>query len=266
MYILIDSGGLGMKTYSVFSMKGGTGKTTTVLSLLSYFGSGAVELFKDVPQGKALAVDFDPQESLTLLTGAQAEKTIVDVLTDEADIADCIVKTSYGDVLPGSQLLVALESQLQGENLIILRDKLQQLKKKYDYIFIDCQPGVSGLPIAALIASDGVVVPAQASLTAMYSLSRLVPALETARKYNKKLKVDGVLLTMFDGRTNASKSFLELAERIAADQLKTKVFETKIRRGVVIEEAAGVGKGLFEVAAKSNPAIDYANFIKELLG
>lgn len=255
-----------MKTYSVFSMKGGTGKTTTILALLSYFSSGAVELFKNVPQGKALAVDFDPQESLTLLTGAQADKTIVDVLTDEADIQDCIVKTAYGDVLPGSQLLVALESQLQGDNLMILRDKLQQLKRKYDYVFIDCQPGVSGLPIAALIASDGVIVPAQASLTAMYSLSRLVPALETARKYNKKLKVNGVLLTMYDGRTNASKSFLELAERIAADQLKTKVFETKIRRGVIIEEAAGVGKGLFEVAAKSNPAIDYANFIKELLG
>lgn len=255
-----------MKTYSVFSMKGGTGKTTTILALLSYFSSGAVELFKNVPQGKALAVDFDPQESLTLLTGAQADKTIVDVLTDEADIQDCIVKTAYGDVLPGSQLLVALESQLQGDNLMILRDKLQQLKRKYDYVFIDCQPGVSGLPIAALIASDGVIVPAQASLTAMYSLSRLVPALETARKYNKKLKVNGVLLTMYDGRTNASKSFLELAERIAADQLKTKVFETKIRRGVIIEEAAGVGKGLFEVAAKSNPAVDYANFIKELLG
>ena len=255
-----------MKTYSVFSMKGGTGKTTTILSLISYFSSGAVELFKDVPQGKALAIDFDPQESLTLLTGAQADKTIVDVLTDEADIQDCIVKTAYGDVLPGSQLLVALESQLQGDNLMILRDKLQQLKRKYDYVFIDCQPGVSGLPIAALIASDGVIVPAQASLTAMYSLSRLVPALETARKYNKKLKVNGVLLTMYDGRTNASKSFLELAERIAADQLKTKVFNTKIRRGVIIEEAAGVGKGLFEVAAKSNPAIDYANFIKELLG
>ena len=256
-----------MKTYSVFSMKGGTGKTTTVLALLSYFSSGAaVELFKNVPQGKALAVDFDPQESLTLLTGAQADKTIVDVLTDEADVADCIVKTSYGDVLPGSQLLVALESQLQGENLLILKNKLQALRKIYDYVFIDCQPGVSGLPIAALIASDGVIVPAQASLTAMYSLSRLVPALETARKYNKKLTVNGVLLTMYDGRTNASKSFLELAERIAADQLKTKVFETKIRRGVVIEEAAGVGKGLFEVAAKSNPAIDYANFINELLG
>lgn len=255
-----------MKTFSVFSMKGGTGKTTTILSLLSYFSSGAVELFKNVPQGKALAVDFDPQESLTLLTGAQADKTIVDVLTDEADIQDCIVKTAYGDVLPGSQLLVALESQLQGDNLMILRDKLQQLKRKYDYVFIDCQPGVSGLPIAALIASDGVIVPAQASLTAMYSLSRLVPALETARKYNKKLKVNGVLLTMYDGRTNASKSFLELAERIAADQLKTKVFETKIRRGVIIEEAAGVGKGLFEVAPKSNPANDYANFIKELLG
>ena len=255
-----------MKVFSVFSMKGGTGKTTTVLALLSYFSNGTIDFFEDVFQGKALAVDFDPQESLTLLTGAQADKTIVDVLTDEADIQDCIVKTAYGDVLPGSQLLVALESQLQGDNLMILRDKLQQLKRKYDYVFIDCQPGVSGLPIAALIASDGVIVPAQASLTAMYSLSRLVPALETARKYNKKLKVNGVLLTMYDGRTNASKSFLELAERIAADQLKTKVFETKIRRGVIIEEAAGVGKGLFEVAAKSNPAIDYANFIKELLG
>lgn len=255
-----------MKVFSVFSMKGGTGKTTTVLALLSYFNSGAVELFEDVPRGKALAVDFDPQESLTLLTGAQADKTIVDVLTDEADIKECIVKTNYGDVLPGSQLLAALEPQLTGDALTVLKEKLQPLKKAYDYVYIDCQPGVSGIPIAALVASDGVIVPAQASLTAMYSLSRLVPAIETAKQYNKRLKVEGVLLTMFDARTNASKSFLELAERLAADQLKSKVFNSKIRRGVIVEEAAGLGKGIFEVGAKSNPAVDYAAFINELLG
>lgn len=255
-----------MKTYSVFSMKGGTGKTTSVLAMLSFFNSAQESLFESIPKGKALAVDFDPQESLTLLTGASTDKTIVDVLTDEAEIKDCIVKTAYGDVLPGSQMLAALEPQIKGDALTVLKEKLLPLKKVYDYVFIDCQPGVSGLPIAALVASDGVIVPAQASLTAMYSLSRLVPAIETAKQYNKRLKIEGVLLTMFDGRTNASKSFLELAERLAADQLKSKVFNSKIRRGVIVEEAAGLGKGIFEVGAKSNPAVDYAAFISELLG
>lgn len=248
-----------MRIYSVFIEKGGTGKTATVLAMLSYF---------NVHKKKALVVDFDPQITLTRLVGvAAAEKTIYDVLTEDISVKDVIVSVDgYGDVLPGSKLLAGLSDQIRGEALTILKEKLDELKGTYDYVIIDCQPGVSGLPIAALVASNGVIIPVQASLSDIYSLPDSVPALETAKKYNTKLKVEGVLLTMFEGRQNASKTYMEVAERIAKEQLHCKIFDTKIRRGVAVKEAQGVGQGLFSYAPSSNVAQDYAAFMVELLG
>lgn len=258
-----------MKTYSVFIEKGGTGKTATVLSMLSYLTHNESTLLPDAVRGKrALAVDFDPQMTLSRLTGAaKAEKTVVEVLTDEAGIKDTIVTTpGYGDILPCKKMLAGLAPQLHGDALTILKEKLQELEGIYDYILIDCQPGVSGLPVAALVASDGVIIPVQASLSDIYSLPDSVPALETAKKYNSGLTVEGVLLTMYEGRQNASKTYLEVAEQIATEQLHCKIFDTKIRRGVAIKEAQGVGQGLFAYAPGSNVAQDYAAFMYELLG
>ena len=265
MYIKMYFGGDIMKTYSLFIEKGGTGKTATVLALLSFFNSNATNGKK---KKRALAIYFDPQITLTRLVGAAgASKTIYDVLTDEADIKDVIVSVDgYGDVLPGSKMLAGLAAQLHGDALTILKEKLQELNGKYDYIFMDCQPGVSGLPIAALVASDAVIIPVQASLSDIYSLPDSVPAIETAKKYNPGLKVDGVLLTMFEGRQNATKTYMEVAERLAKEQLHCRLYNTKIRRGVAIKEAQGEGKGLFVYAPGSGVAVDYADFIKELLG
>lgn len=258
-----------MKTYSVFIEKGGTGKTATVLAMLSYFNHNEASMFPDAVHGKrALAVDFDPQMTLTRLVGAaNTDKTVVEVLTDEVDIKSAIVTIDgYGDILPCKKLLAGLAPQLHGDSLTVLKDKLKELAGMYDYILIDCQPGVSGLPVAALVASDGVIIPVQASLSDIYSLPDSVPALETARKYNPGLKVEGVLLTMYEGRQNASKTYLEVAEKIAAEQLHCKIFDTKIRRGVAVKEAQGMGQGLFVYAPGSNVAVDYAGFINELLG
>lgn len=257
-----------MKTYSVFVEKGGTGKTVTVLAMLSYFNSYDTSLFPDAVKGKrALAIDFDPQMTMTRLLGAVREdKTIVEVLTDECDIKDAIVHVDdYGDIIPCKKLLAGLAPQLHGDALTILKDKLTGLKKEYDYVIIDCQPGVSGLPVSALVASDGVIIPVQASLSDVYSLPDSVSALETARKYNRRLKVEGILLTMYEGRQNASKTYLEVAEKIASEQLHCKLFDAKIRRGVAVREAQGVGQGLFAYAPSSNVAQDYAAFLYELL-
>ena len=258
-----------LKTYSVFVEKGGTGKTALTLALLSYFNQNEVALLPNTVQGKrVLAIDFDPQMTMTRLLGvANVSKTIYDVLTDEADIKDVIVSVkNYGDIIPCNKLLAGLSPQMHGDALTILKEKISSLKEIYDYIFIDCQPGVSGLPIASLVASDGVIIPVQASLSDIYSLPDSVPAIETARRYNPALKVEGVLLTMFEGRQNASKTYMEVAERIAKEQLKCKIFTTTIRRGVAVKEAQGAGVGLFAYAPNSNVANDYASFIYELLG
>lgn len=269
MYSKNDCRGDIVKTYSVFIEKGGTGKTATVLAMLSYLTHNETTLLPDEVRGKrVLAMDFDPQMTLTRLVGvAQCDKTIVEVLTDECNIKDAIVNVEgYGDVVPCKKMLAGLAPQFHGDALTILKEKLQELEGIYDYILIDCQPGVSGLPLAALVASDGVIVPVQASLSDIYSLPDSVPALETARRYNPGLKVEGVLLTMYEGRQNASKTYLEVAEKIAREQLHCKIFNTKIRRGVAIKEAQGMGKGLYTYAPNSNVAIDYAGFIRELLG
>ena len=258
-----------MKRYSLFIEKGGTGKTVTVLALLSFFTSNEMILLPDKVKGKrALAIDFDPQITLTRLVGAAgAKNTIYEVLTDDISIKDAIVEVpGYGDVLPGSKLLAGLAPQLHGDALTVLKDKLAELDGVYDYIFMDCQPGVSGLPIAALVASDAVIIPVQASLSDIYSLPDSVPAIETARKFNPALTVEGVLLTMYEGRQNASRAYMEVAERLASEQLHCRLFDTKIRRGVVVKEAQGEGVGLFTYAPYSNVAADYTAFIYELVG
>lgn len=258
-----------MRTCSIFVEKGGTGKTATVLAMLSYFHQTEVTLTPNELSGKkALAIDFDPQLTLTRLAGiADSEKTIVEVLTDECGIKDAIVTVDgYGDIIPCRKMLAGLAPQLHGDALTVLRDKLAELENIYDYVLIDCQPGVSGLPITALVASDGVIIPVQASLSDIYSLPDSVPAIDTARQYNPGLTVEGVLLTMYEGRQNASKTYLEVAEQIASAQLHCKVFGSRIRRGVVVKEAQGMGKGLFAYAPDSNVAQDYAEFMHELIG
>ena len=129
-----------MKTYSVFVEKGGTGKTVTVLAMLSYFNSYDTSLFPDAVKGKrALAIDFDPQMTMTRLLGAVREdKTIVEVLTDECDIKDAIVHVDdYGDIIPCKKLLAGLAPQLHGDALTILKDKLDFFLNRKNYIIIE---------------------------------------------------------------------------------------------------------------------------------
>lgn len=245
-----------MFVYTIVNQKGGCGKTTTVLAMLSYFNSIGK---------RALAIDFDPQRSLTVLTKATDEKTIVDVLADDVPLKDVISETSYGDVVAGSQELISLESQFQGSNLTLLKKALAKVSKDYDYVMIDCQPGLSGLPIAAMVACNGLIIPSTASLPVLYSIGQLGETIKAAKKRNPRMKVEGILLQMFDGRLNVSKLMRNTAEQMA-EHLGTKVFVSSIRKGVVIEEAYAMYQGLFQYAPKSRPAEDYRKFMEELLG
>jgi chromosome partitioning protein len=245
-----------MKVYTIMNQKGGCAKTSMVLSMLSYFG---------MKGKKALAIDFDPQRSLTVLTQATEAQTIVDVLADDLPMKDAVCHTSYGDVVAGSQELIALESQFQGDNLTLLRKAIRKLNGIYDYVLIDCQPGLSGLPIAAMVACDGLIIPSTASLPVLYSIGQLGDTIKAAKRKNPKMKVEGILLQMFNSRLNASKKMKETAEQIAK-VLGTKVFNASIRKSVVMEEAFMMYQGIFQYAPKSRPAQDYEAFMKELDG
>ena len=260
MYIKMYIGGDIVRVYSWFVEKGGTGKSTSSLATLSYFNV--------FTHKKALLIDFDPQMTVTKLTGtANAPVSIVEVLTQDAKIKDAIVSVpDYGDVIPCKKSLATLASQLRGDALIILRNIIRnELEGLYDYVIIDCPPGVSGLPVTALVASDSVIIPVQASLSDIQSLPDNVLTLETAKRYNPDLMIEGVLLTMFEGRQNATKIYSDVAEQIASEQLKTHVFSQTIRRGVAVKEAQGMKQGLFKYAPGSNVAGDYITFIEDNL-
>lgn len=245
-----------MVVYTIVNQKGGCGKTTTVLAMLSYF--------KMVGK-KALAIDFDPQCSLTALTKASGGLTIVDVLADDVPLMDVVQKTSYGDVVACSQELLSLEDQIAGDNLSVLKKAVSKVSKFYDYVLIDCQPGLSGLPVAAMVACNGLIIPSTASLPVLYSIGQLGNTIKAARKRNPRMKVEGILLVMFNERLKVSKLMKETAEQVAG-KLGTKVFASTVPKGVAVEEAYAMYEGLFQYAKGSRPAEMYGRFVCELIG
>ena len=257
-----------MKVYAVYNEKGGVGKTTTALAMLSYFNG--MELYK-----KAIAIDMDPQRSLTLLSGCKPKYTVLDVLADEADINDAIVSTPYGDVIPTNRELKMVDAQMDVNaaetdtqrkeyegNLLTLREKIKGLKN-YDYVIIDCPPGYANISMACLVASDTLIIPAKASKASLFALRSVSPIVDKARKYNKGLKIAGVLLTYHNDRTNAGKYGAEASEAIADANLKTKVFENTIRYSTAVEDSYFENIPLLK---RNTPVTeDYKRFFEELM-
>lgn len=245
-----------MKTYATQNRKGGVSKTTTSLGLLD----GLHRL-----GNRVVLIDCDPQCSASLITGCanKNSKNICDALTG-LDIRKCISKCSYGDIVPASKKLEALELQMQGRQLTVLRDVLDDLRKDYDYCIIDCPPNLPRLPVAAAIAADEVIVPVLADMLSLHGLERMVADVDAARVYNKSVRIAGILLTMFDARPLVTRKMREVAEQVAKE-MGTKVFNTVIRRGKDIPEAYLFNEGPISYNPQSNPAKDYMAFIEELL-
>ena len=264
-----------MKTYAVYNEKGGAGKTTTALSMLSYFKSP--ESFIKGVEKKAVAVDMDPQRTLTFLANVKAEKTVYDVLTDEADINAAVVNTDFGCIIPGSSELAWLDPQMavEGaenaaqlkefkENLSILRNKLQGLKD-FDYVILDCPPGYAHIALACMVAADELVVPAKASKASLFALSAISSKLELAKQYNKGLTVAGVLLTQHSDRTNAGRYGKDAAVALAENNFNAKVFSSTIRTSTAIEDCYFAGIPLFSLPSGTPVRADYLDFMEELL-
>lgn len=264
-----------MRTYAIYNEKGGAGKTTTALAMLSYFASP--ELMSIGDGKKAVAIDMDPQRTLTFLANVKAEKTIYDVLTDEADINEAVVDTPFGFIIPGSAELAWLDPQMAvdgaesaaqlqefKENLLILRNKLQGLKG-FDYVILDCPPGYAHIALSCMVAADALVVPAKASKASLFALSSISSKLEEAKKYNPDLVVSGVLLTQHNDRTNAGKYGKEAAATLAENNFNAKVFNSTIRTSTVIEDCYFNCVPLFALMSGVPVRSDYRDFMEELL-
>ena len=265
-----------MKVFTVFNEKGGAGKTTTALAMLSYFNNP--EMYSKGLLKKAVAIDMDPkQRSLTYATRVAAEKNIYDVLVGNCGINDAVVDTEFGYVIPGSRDLALLDSQMNVdeaedasqrkefvENLFILRNKIKELKG-FDYVVIDCPPGYEHIAMSCMVAADSLVIPAKASMLSLYALSSLAPNVMKVREYNPNLKVAGVLLTQNNQRTNAAQTCRAAAEKLAKDNFNAPVFKTAIRNSTAVEDSYLMGVPIFSLSENTPVRMDYRRFMDELL-
>ena len=245
------------KTIAIVNQKGGVGKTTTCVNL----AAGLHEAGKRV-----LLCDFDPQANATSGMGVDktVSKGIYPVVIGEIPAAEAVVHTRYGDVLPSNKALAGAGIELIGmeSREFLLRDALNTLQEQYDYIFIDCPPSLELLTLNALCAADAILVPVQGEYYALEGLSDLMNTVRLVRRsLNPKLELEGVLLTMFDGRTNLA---LQVAEEVK-HYFPGKVFATVIPRNVRLSEAPSHGKPITAYDRTSRGSEAYTALAAEFL-
>ncbi|MBR5542816.1 MAG: ParA family protein [Oscillospiraceae bacterium] len=246
------------KIIAVANQKGGVGKTTTCVNLAAALG---------ILKKRILLVDMDPQGHSGIGFGINKKAgfpTAYDLMINSAGPLEVIRKTPYGDVLPASTNLAAAELELADipNRHFILRDALLKVSDNYDFIIIDCPPSLGMLTINSLCAADSVIVPVDCGFYALEGLSALTSTMSTIKKsLNTKLDIEGVLLTMFDSRTNLS---VQIAQEIKRFFPK-KVFSVTIPRNVRLAEAPSHGKPIMEYDKHSRGADCYMRLADELI-
>ena len=221
------------KVVAIVNQKGGVGKTTTCVNLAAILRAKGL---------RVLLCDFDPQANAT--SGMGVDKTrsngVYDVLINGMT-EKAIVATPYGDVLPSSKALAGAGVEMIDlpDRQFLLKKALEQVRELYDYIFIDCPPSLELLTLNALCAADSLLVPLQGEYYALEGLSDLMGTVRIVRRgLNPKLEIEGVLLTMFDGRTNLA---IQVAQEIKRF-FPGKVYSTVIPRNIRLSEAPSHGK------------------------
>lgn len=244
------------KLFAIVNQKGGVGKTTTAVNL-----SAALHELGT----KTLLCDFDPQANATSGLGIekrQIKRSVYDVILNGVPARDAIVSTPFGDVLPASSDLAGAAVELIGVDRreYILRGALAQVKEDYDVIFIDCPPSLEMLTLNGLCAAEAILVPVQCEYFALEGLSDLMATLRMVkRKMNPTLELFGVILTMFDGRTNFSNQVAQEVRR----HFPGKVFSNVIPRNVRLAEAPSHGIPVMNYDRSSRGAKAYKELAEE---
>ncbi|SIT87055.1 ParA family protein [Edaphobacillus lindanitolerans] len=245
---------------SIANQKGGVGKTTTSVNLsacLAHIGK------------KVLLIDTDPQGNATSGVGinkGDVQNCIYDILIDDAEVRSAVLPTAVDNlsIIPATISLAGAEIELVStiSREVRLKHALDEIRDDYDYIIIDCPPSLGLLTLNALTASDGLIIPVQCEYYALEGLSQLLSTIRLVQKHlNQELMIDGVLLTMFDARTNLGIQVIEEVKKYFQD----KVFSTIIARNVRLSEAPSHGEPIIVYDPRSRGAEVYLELAKEVI-
>ncbi len=243
---------------AIANQKGGVGKTTTAINLGA--GLGALER-------RVLLVDCDPQGNATRGLGADATQPhLYQALTGEAEPAEAIRASGFPnlDLLPAQRDLVGVEVEFVGHEGWegLLKKMLAQVAANYDIILLDCPPSLGHITVSALTAANGVLVPLQCEYFALEGISELVSTVQRVQKgLNARLEIAGILLTMYDDRTNLCRDVADEIRR----HFGAKVFETVVPRNIRLAEAPSHGLPIFQYDIKSRGADAYLALAREVL-
>ncbi|MCM4154434.1 AAA family ATPase [Gramella sp. AN32] len=248
------------KIIAIANQKGGVGKTTTSINLAASLG---------VLEKKILLIDADPQANATSGLGIDVEGVefgTYQLLEHSVTAEKAIMKTSSPnlDIIPSHIDLVAIEIELvdQEEREYMLKKAIGHLKETYDFILIDCAPSLGLLTLNALTAADSVIIPIQCEYFALEGLGKLLNTIKSVQKiHNKKLDIEGLLLTMYDSRLRLSNQVVEEVKK----HFDEMVFKTIIQRNVRLSEAPSYGESIINYDASSKGASNYLSLAHEII-
>ncbi|MDY3350964.1 AAA family ATPase [Riemerella anatipestifer] len=246
------------KIIGIANQKGGVGKTTTSTNLAAALG---------VLEKKVLIIDADPQANATSGLGIEeVQYSTYNLLEHSVTAKECIVPTSSPnlDIIPSHIDLVAAEIELvdRDNREYMLKQALEKVKDDYDYIIIDCAPSLGLITVNALTSADSVIIPIQCEYYALEGLGKLLNTIKNVQNiHNPNLDIEGLLLTMYDGRLRLSNQVVEEVNTHFPDM----VFETVINRNVRLSEAPSFGESILMYDAESKGAIQYIQLAEEVL-
>lgn len=241
---------------SVALQKGGTGKSTTAQAIASILG------FRNK---KVLLIDMDGQGNVTYASGTDTpQRSMVNVLEGNCTVSEALIRCKYYDLLAADSYLANVEIAEDIEPTL-LKNAISPVIGRYDFIIIDTPPALGNLSFNSLVASNYVLIPTEARPFALQGLGALYDTINAIKKkLNTKLEIAGILMVKFNSRTILNRDIRGMIEDFAK-KTGIHVFNTVIREGIAVAEAQTVRTPLIDYAPKSNPNIDYGNFVDELV-